>query len=247
MGKWLAALRPVEGASVNLVCFPHAGAGAGLFADWLLHMPAEWSVFAVRAPGRESRLREPVCEDMRDYVQSVVTELVDLDRPLALFGRCSGAVIAYETAVELEKADARVVGLFAAAQEAPHRLTPPPCLSDLALHDLIAHLTPLGGFAEDITSNAAMMQLLEPAIRGDLRLLERYHWEHRPAIGIPVCTYASEHDDTVSFDTVAVWRELTHAAFTLHWNRWEHFGTGLAAQLMPVVCSDVERLQRTSS
>ena len=55
--SWIAYSKQNLNASLRLFCFPYAGAGASVFAQWAKALPAEIEVHAVQLPGRETRWR----------------------------------------------------------------------------------------------------------------------------------------------------------------------------------------------
>jgi medium-chain acyl-[acyl-carrier-protein] hydrolase len=59
-------------ASVRLVCFPYAGAGASAFRLWPAGLPETIEVLAAQLPGREGRLRELPARDWKSLVAEAV-------------------------------------------------------------------------------------------------------------------------------------------------------------------------------
>ena len=56
---WLHCCRPVPSARLRLYAFPYAGGGAAVYFSWAAALAPEIELWAVRLPGRETRLREP--------------------------------------------------------------------------------------------------------------------------------------------------------------------------------------------
>ncbi len=103
-GRWLTpAPADDEGIGARLLCIPYSGTGASSFAAWPARLgPVE--VLRVQAPGRETRLAEPHYGTYERFADGLIEDLRPLlDRPFALLGHCSGALAAYETAVELHR------------------------------------------------------------------------------------------------------------------------------------------------
>ncbi len=105
--RWIARLsRPAE-TRLRMFCFPHVGSGAAAFNSWLEQVPAEVELCAIRLPGRESRLREPLLDDWREVADMVHRAMAPLlDVPFILAGHCSGSVLAYELSRRLHAAGA---------------------------------------------------------------------------------------------------------------------------------------------
>src|SRR3546814_9216297 len=104
-------------SDLRLFCFHHAGGGAAFFTPWASALPAQIELVAVRLPGRESTLGRPRFTDMDDAVEAVCTAVLPLlDRPSAIFGHSLGALVAYRTALSLERAERRyALHLFCSA------------------------------------------------------------------------------------------------------------------------------------
>lgn len=85
----------------RLICFPHAGGGAGAYADWADGLPAGIEVTAVQLPGRRNRLDEELPTQVAPLVRSMTQAL----RPL-LGGPFSGRLPAVGTAPHQPRAPA---------------------------------------------------------------------------------------------------------------------------------------------
>jgi len=87
--RWIARPRRSAAPRLRLICFPHVGAGAAAFNSWLDHLPEDVELCAVRPPGRENRLREPLVDDGRellDRLEPVVAPLLDVPFVVVLAG-----------------------------------------------------------------------------------------------------------------------------------------------------------------
>src|SRR5262245_49256865 len=95
--SWIKRPRPNPNAPARLFCFPHAGAGASVFARWVRDWVPQIELCLVQLPGRENRLAEPLLTDMSGLLDGLVDGLqAHLDRPFGVFGHSHGALIAFE-------------------------------------------------------------------------------------------------------------------------------------------------------
>ena len=102
--KWLAHQTENKNASVNLVCFVFAGGSPSFFAPWKKIMPEWINLIPVLYPMREKRLNEPMPEDIDTFVNDFFNENKQLlNKKVAVWGHCSGAIIGMEYARLLEK------------------------------------------------------------------------------------------------------------------------------------------------
>lgn len=81
---------------VRLYAFPNAGGGPASLTGLAAAFPPEVEVWAVNLPGRQARLAEPPRDDLDGLVDDLARDLLAAARPpYALFGYCSGALLAY--------------------------------------------------------------------------------------------------------------------------------------------------------
>src|SRR5262245_25838037 len=118
---WLACVQPRLRPGVRLFCFPHAGGGASLFRGWADGLPDAVEVCPVQLPGRETRFREPPFLCLEPLIEALATALrPHLDRPFAFFGHSLGALVAFELARRLGRAEGpQPVHLFVSGCAAP--------------------------------------------------------------------------------------------------------------------------------
>lgn len=149
--RWLLR-EPNSDAAARLFCFPYAGTGASMYADWPAQVgPAE--ICLLQLPGRENRLREPHYGNYRALADQLIEQLLPyLDRPFGFFGHCSGAMPGYAMAVRLAEAglptpDVLLVSSQGAPQHGPRSrflaMTDEELLAELA-----GLVTALGGIPD---------------------------------------------------------------------------------------------------
>lgn len=183
-----------------LVCIPWAGAGAASFRSWIPVLGDVSTVYGLRLAGRESRRMEPLAATVSEVVSDIVAELVDLGVPrVALFGQCSGAVLAFELAKALAKSghDIEVTHLLVASQ------LPPPDFAKAdheAEHDLTQYVP------EKFREEPDFVELLLPVIAADISLVSRYVYEPGVFLAVPLTVMYGAHDNQLSRSQVDAWR-----------------------------------------
>ena len=201
-----------------LVCIPHAGAGASIFAGWRALRDIA-SVWAVRLPGRENRILEEPYTSIDQMADALVAPVTDLPGSgLVLFGHCSGAFIAYELAGKLTARApvAKNIVLVVSSQVAPSPRSAQrgPSPANLAPAELVEYLRGLGGTPEEILRSAELMELLEPMIRADLQASDRYSHERRTSfVHIPIVAISAVDDGLVDNFKLARWKVHTTGSF----------------------------------
>lgn len=223
----LVSLAPAASHPVSLVCIPHAGAGVTAFHSWraLSGFAALW---AVRFPGRESRLTETpltTIEEMAEVLAPAVSKIAT--RSIVLFGHCSGALVVYELASRLAelRLGASDLRLVLSSQPAPlgRPASGGESAAQISQAELARRLRALGGTPEAILENPRLMALMEPVIRADLLAAEQYRPPAREALPYDITVLAATSDQAISADSLQAWRAYTTGSFQIKWFEGQHF------------------------
>ncbi len=217
--RWLAegdaGRQPRDGAP-RLFCFPHAGAGPGAFRGWSEAAGVSFAVSRVQLPGREGRLREASYESVPALVGALVDALQPiLAGPFAFFGHSVGATVAFEVARELRRRGAPLpAALFVAGRQAPQLPWSHPAVRHLAdLPLLHAVQRRYGTVPPTLLEDAEVRELLTPALRADLALVETYRYDPEPPFAFPILAFGGLADAMVTRADVEAWREQTTGSF----------------------------------
>lgn len=210
-GRALVRRPRATSAHRRLICFPHAGAGAAAYAAWAELVPSDVEVVPVRLPGRESRYGEQPPTDIDTLVEAVLPEVrALLDRPLYFFGYSMGALLAHRVAIDLQRRTGTTpAGVVVGGHESPTRAPRPPALHDLPDEQFRRAIAALGGTPNEVFDHPGLFELISPALRADLRLVET----RRPAaadhaLRAPLAVYRGADDDTLLASGVQAWRDV---------------------------------------
>ncbi|MBV1940511.1 alpha/beta fold hydrolase [Streptomyces sp. BV286] len=209
----------------RLICFPHAGAGAGAYAEWAALLPPEIELAAVQLPGRQNRIAEAPVTAVGPLVKLLTQALRPvMDGPFSFFGHSGGAVLAFELARALQaKGGPQPSGLFLSAQSAPGTAGRIKQLRDLTDDDLAAEVVRLGGIEPEIAEDQDVMDALLPTLRADFDLWEQHRIESGPRLKSPITVLSGATDPRAPLDTLDGWREQTEGAFTTRLYPGGHF------------------------
>jgi medium-chain acyl-[acyl-carrier-protein] hydrolase len=212
-GPWYVSWGPESPSGLPLICFPWAGAGAAVYREWAGWVAEGVEVWAARLPARETRFTDPLPDTLGELVSQLADGLDGLaGRPYALFGQCSGALVAFELAGELRR---RGLGeprhLAVAAATAPRRTHLYSDRSD----DLRSELRTMGLLTDDVLAQDELFELLAPAMEGDLRLGETYVRRDEPPLRCPVTAFVGFADEYVVDEDLRGWSEETEGRFEI--------------------------------
>lgn|GEM_PF-444716 len=213
--NWLPTGRR-RGDGDIVVCFPPAGAGAGFYRDWHLELP-EIMLVPVQLPGREERFSEPTVANASEIAIAVTHAIKNENwRNITLLGYSFGALLAFETAVELEKLDglpdiSQVVAIARAAPQVAPRKT----VADLADDELLTYVRDLGGIPAEIETELAFLDMLLPILRADFRANDLYSASSDVKVSCPISTIIGDSDPSTEGSRGADWAHRTRAKHRL--------------------------------
>ncbi len=200
---------------VRLFCFPHLGGGTAVYNSWSRSLSADIELVPVYFPGRESRLNEPAIDNML----RLVAELADafgpwINVPFAFFGHSMGAVVAFELARRLESdGESGPICLFVSSCPAPDRVKnndPRHTKSDEEM--ITALVNAFGVEGGPHPDEIALMRMMAPTIRADIKLLETYQSQPLPRLSCPIVAIRGTQDRQVSFPDIVSWEAFTTAS-----------------------------------
>ena len=223
---WTTCPKPNPGARLRLFCFPYAGAGASVFAQWVRSLPAEIELHAVQLPGRETRWREAPYKQFPPLIEALSEALrPHLDKPFAFFGHSLGALISFETARHLRRQYGREPAyMFISARRSPQLPEPGPALHALPDPAFIAQMQQrYNGIPQVILQDREMMQLFLPIIRADMELLEGYRYVDDQPFSCPLSAFGGWEDNHAPEAELLAWRNQTVNSFTLKMFPGGHF------------------------
>ncbi|MFI6683003.1 thioesterase II family protein [Streptomyces sp. NPDC050485] len=209
MSKQSPVLVPWSSAPGNntaLVGIPWAGAGATPFSAWGPVIDDAADVYGARLAGRESRQTQPPAASLAEAVAELAGELAALEAPrVALFGQCSGALLAYEVAKELHRSGngPEVVHLLVGSQ------LPPRTLADRGVdaeQDLTRYVP------EGLREEPELLAVLLPILAADMKLIADYAYAPGTPLDVPLTVFYGARDEELSRADVDGWRQETTGA-----------------------------------
>jgi surfactin synthase thioesterase subunit len=228
-----------EGA-LTAFLFPFAGGSASAFRPWTGHFGSAVTVLAAQLPGRQNRFSEVPFERMTDLAMALADEITAQPPPgeFIFFGHSMGALIAFEVARELRRRQAQLPTLLGvSATQAPDRRGQVAPVASLSDDKLTADTWASGGLPAEVMASAEFLELVLPALRADLSLMDAYEYEPEPPLPVPISIFGGRDDGMVEADDLSAWRAHTSGRATArtypggHFYLWEH-GASVASELL---------------
>ncbi|NUP15611.1 MAG: thioesterase [Streptomyces sp.] len=193
---------------------PHAGAGAAAVRDLCRKVGRCVTAAAVRLPAREARMHEEPLRDVH-LIADAAAEAVAAhagDRPITLYGHCSGAIVAFEITRRL--ADAKVRALFLSAHEAPDRI-PRDGVWKWPVGPFMRRVAADGYVPDFVLEDEELLELLVPALRADYEAIETYRPAEERKIADSIVGILGTADTAVDQRDFEEWSRFTTGGFEL--------------------------------
>ena len=175
--KWFSFTSEHETSEYNIFCFPHAGAGASIYAPWGKTLPERYSFFPVQLPMRENRKSEVLPQSLQELGREIAEDNAEMFRskPFILFGHCFGALAAYETARHLQQNEnCSPALLILASSIAPRIISDPFDLDGMDKAQLTEHFINIGYISKEMADSQAYLDFFIPALKEDCKLVYKY-------------------------------------------------------------------------
>lgn len=213
-------------ATVRLLCFPYAGAGASVYYTWSRMLLPEIDVYAIQLPGREDRHAEPLSTNLSFLVDSVIGAICGLSlSPFALFGHSMGALLAFEVARTLrERGLPEPVHLFVSGRQGPQALRtgePLHLLPESVF--LLECVRRYQGIPQAILDEPELVKIFLPILRADMQAVETYTYKTRDPLDVPITALHGKEDHSLKPQDIELWRNETFGEFSHHAVPGGHF------------------------
>ncbi|GAA1903091.1 alpha/beta fold hydrolase [Streptomyces sodiiphilus] len=202
---------------LRLVCVPYAGGSAAVFHGWSRELPPAVEPWALRLPGRDARLHEPLPTSLVEVAREAAEALAaTLTPPYALFGHSLGAFLAFETARALRDTWGMEPSLLAvSARNAPQQRTYTGTVHRLDDEEYLDVMDRrYGAIPPMIREDAQMRALYLPILRADTAMLETYRYVPGLSLSCPVLAYGGTEDPETTHSSLSQWGDLTSAGCT---------------------------------
>jgi surfactin synthase thioesterase subunit len=205
-----------------LFCFPPVGTGSMFFRKWLNTRLQEIVISPVQLPGREHRMMEQPFERLKPLVQKLL-DVLPYEQPFAFFGHSMGALLSFEVARGLRRQG--LPGprhMFVSGASAPQLPRKPPRYH-LPDQEFVEALRALGGTADVILNDVALLQDFLPMLRADFAVIDTYEYLQEEPLDSPIHVFGGKQDNEVPCGELLSWRSQTRTEFTSRMFPGGHF------------------------
>lgn len=173
---WKAKLSAHERYAV--FCFPFAGGSADYYRNWHATLDSTASIWPIQIPGRGNLYGLTPCISMFSLAKRLASVVLSVNRDhnsSIFFGHSMGALLAYETARQMQiLGETAPGGIILSGCAAPHNLSPYFC-GDPSDDELLEYIKSLGAKDVDSIPDSDLINFLGPALRADLKMVSSYH------------------------------------------------------------------------
>lgn len=235
-------------AALRLVALPYAGGGAAQYYRWRQALDPRIELVPIQLPGREGRINEPPPTDLRALTAEISDAIEPaIDQPYAIVGHSMGATIAFELAREMRRRGQRLPELLVvAASGAPHHEQTAEPMRELPDEEFVVEMNRrFDGIPPAVREHKELLQLLLPALRADVTLLETYEYQDESPLETEFLALGGMEDRAVSRTQLADWRRHTSANFSQRMFPGGHFFLFPAGERGPAAVRTIaDRLAR---
>lgn len=220
---WCRRFRPSKGATVQMVCLPHAGGSAPFFLPVAAALSPRVDVVAIQYPGRQDRRTEPPISDLAvlaDQLHAILRRQPEM--PLTIFGHSMGAALGFEVSRRLEADRHGPVRLFVSGRRAPstYRDEKVHLLDDTGI---LAEVRKMNGTASSVLSDDELMRAALPALRADYQAAETYTCAPEITVTCPIIALTGDDDPKTTVEEANAWARHTTGQFDIEVFPGGHF------------------------
>ncbi len=207
---------------MQLFALPFAGGDAWCYRELSSSLSDEVRLLTSELPGRGRRSDEPLLTDLRRAVDDVLPEIARRNEsPFAILGHSMGALIAFELVRRLQASGLNLPSrLFVSGRCAPG-LDRDKVRWNLP-NDQFATILRALGCSDDVLNSDELMEIFEPILRADFRLVDEYVYRPGRALDVPITVMVGDRDD-VSENEARQWQLQTSHPIEVVWFSGGHF------------------------
>ncbi|MDR1431793.1 MAG: alpha/beta fold hydrolase [Propionibacteriaceae bacterium] len=205
-------------AGVTLLCCPHAGGAASFFGTWRTSLHPSCRILAAQYPGREDRIGQRPAATLLELAREISAAALETVRAgsLVVLGHSMGALVAFETALQLADRGVQpeLLVVSALAPQVEPRLLTARSGDPAGSGQLLTQLLQLDPEFEKVAAYPELADFAVRIVSADLDMMSGHRLSQRPLGATPILTLAGTDDPAVNPAELRAWRSRTTGAFS---------------------------------
>lgn len=195
---------------MNLFCLPFAGGNKFSYREFIDKAPSFLNIITLEYPGRSTRLKEPLPNDINDLTDDLFNQVKKLtvNGHYAIYGHSLGGLMAYLLTKKLsENGFPMPSNLFITGTTGPSSISRTEKKRHLLnQQDFIAEIKDLGGMPDEILDNEELLYFFEPILRSDFKISENYVYEACAPLNVQITVITGTEEDMQPED-IQLWQK----------------------------------------
>jgi len=201
-----------EEAKVNLICFPHAGAGPGVYALWGRFLSNDLSFYPVHYPMREKRKLESLPDTIQELARTFVqdNEQLWVEKPFAIYGHCMGSIIAYEVAKAVKELyNVRPILVIVSSSLAPNCTIEQQIDETMNVKQIAKFFAELNYMDDSLIEDEMYANYFLPVLKADYLLQQKYVDVYFKKLDCPLLVLYGENDIQIDKNKLSDWKQFS--------------------------------------
>lgn len=210
---------------VKIFALPFAGGSKYCYRILQNFIPSQYEWETLELPGRGTRIQEPFMSDVQDTVDNILLQMQHRIHNVEymIYGHSMGALLGYEVTKKIVSYGLnRPACLFLTGHGAPG-IRESKKISGYKKEAFWLEVKKLGGLPQEILDNDELLDLFEPILRSDFKVLEEYKYQSiQHPLPVPLFVRIGD-EENISREEAMGWQQETEYMLDLQVLPGNHF------------------------
>jgi len=212
----------------NLFMIPYAGGSSSVYRKWKKDFSKNINVVFLELSGRGSRYREPLYLHLKDTVDDIYNQILDVTthsrKGYAFFGHSMGALIAYELAYKIQESSIQNPDYLFISGHMPPHLRKQTDRYKMPDNKFLKEIIKLGGSSKALLESTELADIILPILKADMQSVETYeHYQRPKKLNIDMHIFNGEKDITTINHLIKEWSIFTERNCYVNHFKGNHF------------------------
>ncbi|MFJ2830803.1 thioesterase II family protein [Streptomyces sp. NPDC087263] len=215
---------PARQSRPTLLCLPHAGGAARVFASLEAALPQTTNTTLLELPGHGARMAERVRDDFGAVLEDLIRgSTAHTTGQYVLLGHSMGAAFAYELGRYWSALGRPPAAVVVVGRNGPTARRILPDIHTLEAPAFLESVRRLGGTPPQLFDHPELVRLFVPALRADFTVSETYEPLPGPPLDSPLWVCAGLDDPMVDDAGLRDWENHGAGDVLIEWLPGGHF------------------------